>query len=202
MIDPVADPITPQRAQFDAYYTPIDCAVACVEALSLFVPPPMVVMEPAVGGGSWVVASRQVWPGAHIQAMDLDPTAPGLFMADVRNVGDYLTSSWVTAGPRSSLTLGNPPYKGDVTKWIDRAREHSSYVAFLLRGTILGSGRRYPWWQANKPICIWTLAERPQWGGKNAHASTDMLSPVLVLWGPRAVGVQPVPQHRWLSWKS
>ena len=193
------------REALDAYWTPPTCAVACCEAIrAAGVAKVPALLEPAVGGGAWVDAARKVWPKVYVAACDIDPEAPGLRRADVAQVTDFTASSWVDAG-RYSLVLGNPPYGDGIVRWFDRALDLAPNVAFLLRGTILGSAERMPWWEAHPPSDVWVLSPRPQWGGPGARSTTDTVDSLLVLWRqpPRAQhGRRDVVETRlrWLRW--
>lgn len=187
-----------ERDPLDAYWTPFACALACCQAIvdaELDCLPPITpvhVLEPAVGGGSWVRAVRQVWPEAITHAVDLDPESPGLRMADRQRVGDFLELRL----DRRDMVIGNPPYGGDITRWLDRSLELAPVVAYLLRSTVLGSSDRAPWWLAHPPAVVWTLSPRPRWQGPGRRPESDTCDSVLVLW----VEGQTDTRHRWLPW--
>lgn len=190
-----------ERETLDAYWTPRAAAVACLEAIVDaggpvgWLPPidPRRVLEPAVGGGSWVLAAREVWPRAQVAALDLDPTAPGLDLADESWVADFLS----TDTPRVDAIVGNPPYAGDIVAWFDRSLELAPVVAYLLRSTVLGSLERSTWWAAHRPAGVWTLAPRPRWQGPGGRQESDTCDSVLVVW---VAGLDDT-RHRWLRWE-
>lgn len=167
------------RAALDAYYTPDAVALRCVRWLSLRIPTPRRIVEPSVGGGSWVRAVRQVWPAALVDAYDVNPAAPGLALADRAEVAD-----WLTVRPQGwDLVLGNPPY--DLA---DRHITHSvragSGVALLLRETITGGVARWrDLWSRCPPAWIGKLPERVTWEGASSHDSPDTVGHVLMVWG-------------------
>jgi hypothetical protein len=188
-----------ERAPLDAYWTPAACALACVRAVDAHLGRAIGgrgVLEPSVGGGAWVRAVREVWPASVVHAVDLDPEAPGLDLADHSRTGDFLSLDFK---PRD-VVLGNPPYCGDLVGWLDRSLEIAPVVAYLLRATVLGSSGRAGWWQAHPPAAIWTLSPRPKWQGPGERVGrlgqTDTSDSVLVLWDREDTDTR----HRWLPW--
>ncbi len=183
-----------ERVALDAYWTPPEVALACCRAIdSVLMWPPLLVLEPCVGGGAWVDAAHIVWPGSVVNGMDIDPTSPGLEKVRARNTGDFLTSTW----PKQvyyNIVIGNPPCEGAV-EWVEKSLTLAPAVAFLLRSTFLGSAKRHAWWKANPPACIWTLDSRPRWQGGNTHKSGDSCDTDLVLW----IRGQTDTRHRWLE---
>lgn len=194
-----------QRAALDAYWTPDACALGCVRALAAVLPrAPRTILEPAAGGGSWVRAARAVWgKRPWIEAWDVDPKAPALtddVGASMAHRHDYLTATPLDC----DLVLGNPPYaRAEFQAWLDRPLTHARAVAWLLRSTALGSGKRAAWWPANPPSHIWTLCTRPRWQGPGARPSSDAVDSVLVLWQPSLYrgGARVIPRHGWIDWR-
>lgn len=192
-----------ERAPLDAYWTPAAVARVCVEALRDDAPgaAPEVVIEPCVGGGSWLREARAAWPSALLAAVEIDALAPGLALAEAAHVGDF--RAWardyaeLKLPRRGALVVGNPPYSGDTTTWIDAARSVAGTVGFLLRATILGSQRRAAWWRANPPAVVYWLTSRPRWEGPGARSSTDTSDSVFVVW--REDGPPSEPVIRWLT---
>lgn len=186
------------REPLDAYYTPFRAARACCAALrEVGVAPVASVLEPAAGGGAWVDAAREVWPDVWVTAIDIDPAAAGLRNADVSQVGDFLTSRWVETG-EYDLVLGNRPYHDELGDWVERGLRLAPAVAFLERGTILGSVERSAWWQTCPPSDVWVLAPRPRWEGPGAREASDTVDSVLVLWRRGMTATR----LRWLRWGS
>lgn len=186
-----------QRAPFDAYYTPLGHAIACLDWLQEQLqgdcpsfPEDPTIIEPSVGGGTWVQAGRLVWPQAQIDRMDLNPAAPGL--TGCRHDEDAIAGrSWLDPWPppqrlmvRHSwdLCAGNPPYKGDIRPWLDASLERADVVAYLLRETITGTLERLSWWQSHRPAWICKVLPRPKWGGPGARDSVDFADSVLIVW--------------------
>lgn len=167
------------RAALDAYWTPLALARRCVELVVDPLHPPYTAVEPSVGGGAWVTALRaHCASGVHVRAHDVEPTAPGLALADETVVGDYLTSRIAPAG----LVIGNPPYSGDIHSWVDRGLQDAPVVAYLLRSSILGSVGRRPWFEDHPPHSVYVLSPRPRWEGPGALPQTDTADPILVVW--------------------
>lgn len=184
-----------ERAPLDAYWTPDACALACVRAVDAHLGRAIGsrgVLEPSVGGGAWVRAVREVWPASVVHAVDVDPNAPGLELADRTKVGDFLT---LDLKPRD-VVIGNPPYSGHFLGWLDRSLELAPVVAYVLRSTALGSKLRAGWWAAHPPAVIWTLSPRPRWEGPGARPESDTCDSVLVLWDREDTDTR----HRWLPW--
>lgn len=174
------------RAELDAYYTPDLHARALVRWLAANVyagQDPQRILEPSVGGGAWLRACRDEWPEAHLRALDIDPAAPGLKLADRPEVGDFLTADLISA----DLIVGNPPYGGDLVAWIDRSRELAPVVGYLLRSTFLGAMDRLEWWQRRPPTDVIVVLPRPAWEGPGKRATTDRVDSLFVVWrGPVA----------------
>lgn len=101
-------------------YTPDHVALACCRALAAMGCDPSRVYEPCVGGGAFVRAAADVWPGIRdygwIDVADLDPEAPGLRMAS--GLGEaWRADATVRPGRGHDLTVTNPPFgeeAGDV----------------------------------------------------------------------------------------
>lgn len=149
-----------------SYYTPDDLARALVGRLHI--PSGMVVLEPHVGGGAFVRALRACDTMSIVQAMDIDPDAPGLAEVKGAVVGDFLTTE---PALRPDWIIGNPPYgpgPGVAEAHIRRALQvvhPGGSVAFLLRLAILESAARVPLWREHPPRKVWALAERPSFTG-------------------------------------
>ncbi|CAN5224594.1 hypothetical protein BH23ACT9_BH23ACT9_19720 [soil metagenome] len=102
-----------ERTARGAWFTPPDLARALVDAAG--VAAPRSVMDPACGGGAFLLAAAERFPDAHIAGRDTDPLAvqvataalslAGCTDTDVRE-GDGL----VPPDRRYHLVLGNPPF--------------------------------------------------------------------------------------------
>ena len=196
----IAQPVSPAdkftRPAFDAYYTPLAVARACVDAVWHVKSRRVLrVVEPAVGAGSWTKALRERQEGVGVVGVDIDPQAPGLDLCDVAIVGDFLERS---QSLRADLVIGNPPYSGDVCRWVDASLQVAPMVAFLLRGTILGSQGRARWWRSLPPSDVFVLTSRPRWEGPGAQPSTDSVDSVLVVWKNDGDLASPTLLH-WLD---
>lgn len=185
-----------ERPAFDAYYTPLPVARACVDAVwHVKTRRVLRVVEPAVGAGSWVNALRERQEGVGVVGVDLDPEAPGLDLCDLAIPDDYLRRA---PHLRADLVIGNPPYSGDICAWVDASLQVAPMVAFLLRGTFLGSKGRARWWRSFPPSDVFVLTSRPKWEGPGAQPSTDSVDSVLVVWKNDGDLAAPTVLH-WLD---
>lgn len=186
-----------ERAPFDAYYTPAAHALACCRWLrdEGGIVDPADLVEPSVGGGSWVAAVREVWPEARLDRCDVNGEAPGLTRGlrpdEVAHTGDWLL------GPsrRWSLGLGNPPYGDDVLPFLEATLARCGAVAMVLRETITGTSDRLSWWRDHPPAFVVKLSERPKWEGPGARTTADFADSILVVW----IEDQADTRFRWLS---
>jgi hypothetical protein len=207
-----------QRAPNDGYWTPLPWARACVRWLDEhdliradmpdgspgFKPGngAKSAIEPAVGGGNWVTALREVKPDWTVDRFDIDPTVPGLEL-DRRETEDAIPRSWLelldrphVAKPRRwvwDLCLGNPPYRdapdGDLLRFLEVSLGRSWTCAFLLRETYTGTADRLPWWtEKHRPAWIVKTvgtgenSSRPKWEGPGRRDTSDSCDTVLVVW--------------------
>lgn len=184
-----------ERAENDAYWTPLACARACVGVLEQTVLDHKAVLEPAVGGGAWARALRTSGVQCDIHVIDIDPAAPGLTgpYHDYAHVADFMAE--VFRGV--DVILGNPPYSGDLLAWLDRSLQIAPVVGYLLRSTVLGSRERVAWWQQHPPAYVYTLVPRPKWEGPGARETTDTTDSVFVLW----LRGHTDTRLRWLEWQ-
>lgn len=182
------------RRALDAYYTPDDVALACVDALAPLVSWGASICEPSVGGGAFVRALRAWSVGSTIHGVDVDPAAPGLALCDSHTVRDFcdawpLDQDWV---------VGNPPYK--------QAEEHVHHalkvarvgVAMLLRLCFLaGQGRYFRLWHAGSvPLhSVHILAARPSFTG----SGTDATDYALFVWVRETPYTPRLPVVRWIA---
>lgn len=138
-------------------FTPAPLALAICERLAADGVNPGFVTEGSVGPGSYVRAVRQVWPSAHITAVDIDPAAEGLALADESVVTDWCVAMhWDT----DDLNIGNPPFPDWRT-----ARKHIEFSVARSRMTVLTLPLPYlgqGWFNDLAPIAeVWPLLDRP-----------------------------------------
>lgn len=172
-------PLAGGRREFDAYYTPRPFAARLVELLPIA--PGARVLEPSVGDGAWVDALRARGAG-HVTAVDLNPDARGLRLANRGVVGDFLT---VELDDHFDWAVGNPPFARDsgrknssgkpimepiAEQHIRRAISVSDHVALLLRAAIIESDDRRDFWEHHPARHVWFFRQRPQFtGGSNPY---------------------------------
>ena len=120
------------RIENDAFFTPDDVALACVEDFYKELPQYRnnEIVEPSAGGGSFLRAFEEL--GLKYEAYDLNPQADNIVQAD------FLTTDVDLTG---KVVLGNPPYgrlnklsKAFIKKSFEQGAEA---VGFLLFGGIL-----------------------------------------------------------------
>lgn len=156
--------IQPVGDDLDRCYTPIPLADACVEIVARVVPSPQCVVEPSVGGGSFVRAIRRRWTQAHIAGHDIDPGAVGLGLVDRPVVGDWLTGSQ----PPADVVIGNPPFSDDAAiDHVRRALDVGEVVGLILPWSFLGGVERWNWLHTaeRRPLAVYPITPRP-WGDR------------------------------------
>ena len=106
------------RTRTGAWYTPSALARHLVEvALDRWdgPAPPRTVVDPAAGGGAFLLAAHERLPAARLRGRDCDPTSAAVARQALAQVGadgtgvtagDGLEPGWATA----DLVLGNPPF--------------------------------------------------------------------------------------------
>ncbi len=109
-------PVVPIRDALERCYTTDPLAKACLESVARYVPDPKVIIEPSVGGGSFVRAIRLRWPDCEVWGCDIDIDAAGLALCDEVVVDDWSHASKAFAnrarakGVRIDAIIGNPPF--------------------------------------------------------------------------------------------
>jgi hypothetical protein len=181
--------MTAPRAVLDAYWTPRSVALRCTRWLAAQGYRPGSIVEPSVGGGAWVIAARQVWPGAVVDRVDVDASAPGLHVEWREGDSRWPGIAWQTLETgRWDLALGNPPYD-EVEAHVGACLRRARVTALLLRETITGGQARYEaLWSQHQPAWVAKLPDRPQWEGGNPHASGDTTGSVLIVWDRAHIG--------------
>lgn len=120
------------RIENDAFFTPDNVALACVEDFYNELPQYRnhEIVEPSAGGGAFLRAFEKL--GLNYKAYDLNPQADNIVQTD------YLTTDMDLTG---KVVLGNPPYgvQNKLSKaFIKRSFEQGAEaVGFLLFGGIL-----------------------------------------------------------------
>jgi len=189
----VADLFDTARDTHDRYYTPRYVAESFTRWLR--VPPAAAVLEPSVGGGAWVRALREGGHHGPTTAVDIDPQAAGLAVANFAMPGDFAR---LDLGPESStpgpwdLCIGNPPF-GVAGQHLAVALRRARVVAWLLRSTFIEpttaiTGGRFPrrdLLRDHPPWAVWLWPERIRFGGAKG---SDSVLHALHIWVPGHTG--------------
>ena len=154
-----------QRHTDDFYATPAWVTRAVLPLLDK----PKRVLEPCAGTGAIVLACRQQWPTATIDAVELDADR----CAEIIGADHALCRNWfdVPWESRHSLIITNPPFKLAL-EFINRSLELADTVAMLLRLNFLGSQKRAPFWRTH-PCGVYVLPRRPSFTEDNRTDSTE-----------------------------
>lgn len=143
----------------DRFYTPDKLALAVVHRVAnRLSEPPKTVLEPSVGGGSFVRAVRKVWPEATVTGFDMDPMARGLALCDHAVVGDFEFAE----AEQHDLLVGNPPF-GNIREHLPRAISLGAAVALIMPWSLLGGVETWEqmWVEVGKPHEVWPVMGRP-----------------------------------------
>lgn len=191
------------RRPLDAYQTPYPLALAALARMPWLLDGARVALEPSAGGGAWVRALRAARASDErprpltVLAVDLDPAAPGLALADLGRAGDFL--AWEPDPlARPDLVVGNPPFsaaEAHARHALAVARPGSGRVALLLRLAFLEGLRRLPFWREHPPSVVLPLARRPSFTG----GGTDSCAYAVFAWD-LARSAPPVLEWPPLAW--
>lgn len=167
----------------DRHYTPKALARACLERVvadGILSRPPRVVLDPSVGGGTWLDAAEDVFVDTpKLWACDVDPEAAGLSAALDRGGRSWLGSWPVVArtlridGDRPDLVAGNPPFSEDtaidhVHACLDVAGPEG-VVALILPWSFAGGVGRWDWLHddpRSRPSVILPIRTPRPWGDR------------------------------------
>ena len=195
-----------ERAKLDAYYTDDRVAQAVIDEVIPHIlmaeAAPLRVLEPHVGGGAWVRALRRLRsPNITITAMDLNPEAAGLALADHAMPGvDFLelAKGWSSNDVPWDLVVGNPPFSVNGTvvahHHLEAAKTVGRWVIMLTRVGLYTAARRRDWVRSCQPCLTYDLAPRPSFTGRG----TDSAEYRVAVFGP----YKPTSsRHQVLWWK-
>lgn len=185
----------PKRpGELDAYFTPEPLARAVVARLAQCSVNPHRILEPSSGRGAFLRSACSQWPGAMVDAVDLDPTAR--VAAEVSGAA-FLAADFLTlAGAGWDLILGNPPFNAAAHHILHALQllRPGGTLAFLLRLGFLAGQLRVPLWTAHRPRWVWVLSRRPSFTG----GPTDASDYAVAVWRPTG---PPTPTELdWLHW--
>ncbi|MGB1224332.1 MAG: hypothetical protein ACPHCN_09340 [Mycobacterium sp.] len=179
------------RLHLDAYYTPDTLAEALVGVLPIGAG--TLALEPHAGGGAFVRALKK--RGAFVQALDVNPLAPGLHDAHGQYRCDFLR--WCApVKKRPEWVIGNPPFLNAVSH-IERAMNVTDrHVVMLLRLGIMESAKRLEFWRSSGRHlrALWVLSQRPSFTG----GGTDSAAYGWFWWDLEHDGPTDID---WLSWR-
>jgi hypothetical protein len=154
------------RDKHDRYYTPQVIADTFVRWLQ--VPMGADVLEPSVGGGAWLRALTAHGHDGGTTAVDIDPDAAGLALADHRIVGDFAAHT----GRGYDLCLGNPPFGATAGEHLAVALGRAKVVAWLLRSSFTEQVQaRRDLLRAHPPWAVWMWPHRIKFGGAKGSDS-------------------------------
>ena len=194
------------RIPLDAYYTDERVAWAALsEAMRhilIMDDPPLRVMEPHVGGGAWIKAFKRFNnPKIKYTAMDLNPEAEGLALADYKMPGgDFLqfAEDWTDERKPYDIVMGNPPFSENgivvAHKHIEAARKVGRWVIMLTRVGLFTALSRRKWSTQFQPLLTYDLAPRPSFTGRGTDSAEYRVSVI----GPY---LPKTSRHRVLWWK-
>lgn len=159
-----------ERREGDYYPTPDELALRIVESVPLI--SDIKILEPSAGSGAFVRACREVWPGAHVTAVEPSsqhwPTLIGLGCTVGQHDLETYARTW--GKPEFDLIIGNPPYSlalEHIRLCLDMLAPGGRLV-FLLRLAFLETAKRREFFVKHPPSRVTVLSERPSfcwsWG--------------------------------------
>jgi len=183
-----------RRDELDRYYTHPAVArrtvLAMLPHLVRALAGGRVLVEPSVGGGSFLGVFRELLPDVAVVGVDVDPASSALrtYAADYSVREDF--GLWrPRPGLRVGAVVGNPPYQeaeAHCRRAIELAGE-DGVVAFLLPLAFRASRARAEFWRQHPaPVCR-VFADRPSFTG---DGKTDARDYALYAWG-RHIPAEP-----------
>jgi hypothetical protein len=151
-----------------AYYTPDLLALACCRAVKEFGVEPGFIFEPGCGGGAFLRAARETWPGVALVGVDLVPacTGPGIVVKH-----DLFTYKAPLGGYH--LIIGNPDFgiAEQVVRHCLGLLGPRGSLAMLLRISFLSSLARVPLYRDHPIWSFIPIAGRPSFTGGGSDTS-------------------------------
>jgi hypothetical protein len=155
--------VSGSRRELDAYDTPPELALACVQWCRghLGVPEVPLVLDPTAGGGPFAAAAKQVWEGSRVVAVDIRDVCRASCEAHGATFAcaDALTLAPATI-KRADLIVTNPPFKlaDELVRHLWTHMKEGASLAFLLSVTFIGSSERWEVSGDGSPIGILKVA--------------------------------------------
>ena len=150
-----------------------------------------VIVEPSAGSGAFVKACLDVWPGAHVRAVEpREGEHDALRAAGAEQVYSTTLEGFIGNGgdvvlQEADLVIGNPPF----SKFTEHVRlllanmRPGAYLAFLLRLGTLASHDRVSFWQDCPAELLRALVPRPGFKlNGEGKKGTDMQEYGLFVW--------------------
>ena len=169
-----------KRLVNDAYYSPEALALECCKRLAHLIPTPATILEPTAGGGAFVKAARAAWPGAMIEAEDVDPSCEAPCRAAGAHVFLKARPLEENSSTQFRLIVGNPPYQ-DVEEHVRKALARlrwRAHAAFLLRLSFLEPTRK----RLDLPAWRWALPVAGRARFRADRNGSDNVGSVLLVW--------------------
>ena len=158
------------RQPNDLYQTPVKAIDALLSVLNFS--PLRIFHEPCRGTGA-------IYDRVHCLRKSYCEIAEGI---------DYLT---FVPEHCYSLIITNPPFSLAL-EFLQKSLQEADTVIYLLRLNFLGSRKRRPFWQANRPSHVLVLAERPCFTG---DGKTDSIEYAWFCWDRAGLVTLPPGVH-------
>jgi hypothetical protein len=181
------------RIENDAYYTPLEVARKCRDALDtvLCIRSMKSILEPSVGTGAFLqVIKPHLLSTTSVHGADINPHAEGFEYCDTVFPGDFLTNAFPD---KFDLVIGNPPYK-DAVSHVRKALACGNNVAFLLQLSFLASHKRKDFWEEHPPSHLFILTQRPKFMSKGSA----FVEYGFFVWLEHVWKVDKYPQIHWI----
>ena len=155
------------------------------------------VLEPSIGCGTWAMAAQDLW-GAHVTGIDIDPLAPGLPIANVPMVGDFLN---IDETQKYDVVIGNPPKsvanKELTLQCLEKSLKCAPVVGLLMHPTTLVSLKRRKFWEENPASRVIMISENPRYYVDGKTPSEGLLKGAFFIWDSNWQGYTEIEPRSW-----